>query len=103
MALFEMGRSLWGELRRKKPRRRGVSWEQGQGAWSRPEALEARLAPAVSTWSGAIDGLWSNAGNWDVPPASNNDLVFPAGATNLSTANDLAAGTTFGSMTVAAS
>ena len=58
-------------------------------AW---DVLESRLAPAVSTWSGAVSNLWSDSGNWDVPPAAGNDLVFPAGAANLANTDDLTAG-----------
>jgi autotransporter-associated beta strand protein len=28
------------------------------------EALEDRLAPALHIWTGAVNGLWSNGGNW---------------------------------------
>ncbi len=58
------------------------------------------MAPATSIWSGAVNGLWSNAGNWDTPPTAGSDLVFPAGAANLTNTNDLAAGTSFASFTV---
>ena len=69
-------------------------------AW---DVLESRLAPAVSTWSGAVSNLWSDSGNWDVPPSPGNDLVFPAGAANLANTDDLAAATSFGSLTIAGS
>jgi hypothetical protein len=42
--------------------------------------------------------LWSNNSNWDVPPASGNDLVFPTVASNLSNQDDLAADTGFNSI-----
>lgn len=63
------------------------------------ERLEGRSLLAVSTWSGAVDGLWSKAGNWDVAPTAGSDLVFPAGASNLANVNDLTAGTALGSLT----
>ncbi|WP_406694032.1 Ig-like domain-containing protein [Singulisphaera sp. Ch08] len=58
------------------------------------------MAPATSIWSGAVDGLWSSAGNWDTPPTAGSDLIFPDGAANLANVNDLAAGTSFASFTV---
>jgi autotransporter-associated beta strand protein len=61
------------------------------------------LAPAVSTWNGSVSNLWSDAGNWDVPPTPGNDLVFPAGAANLSNTDDLTDATSFGSLTIAGS
>jgi hypothetical protein len=42
--------------------------------------------------------LWSNNSNWDVPPASGNDLVFPTVVSNLSNQDDLAADTSFNSI-----
>jgi autotransporter-associated beta strand protein len=67
------------------------------------EVLEGRLVLAVSTWSGAVSNLWSDAGNWDVPPAPGNDFVFPAGAANLANTDDLTGSTSFGSLTIAGS
>ena len=64
---------------------------------------ESRLAPTVSTWSGAVSNLWSDSGNWDVLPVAGNDLVFPAGAANLTNTDDLATATSFGSLTIAGS
>src|SRR5437763_12024727 len=56
------------------------------------ESLEGRLAPATHTWTGAVSNLWSNNNNWiggtpimDVVA----DLIFPAGAANLTNSNDL--------------
>jgi autotransporter-associated beta strand protein len=56
----------------------------------------------MSTWSGMSSVAWSDNGNWDNPPAG-NDLVFPSGASNPANTNDLAAGTAFGSVTIAGS
>ncbi|WP_074307747.1 beta strand repeat-containing protein [Singulisphaera sp. GP187] len=58
------------------------------------------MAPATSIWNGAVDGLWSTAGNWDTPPTAGSDLVFPNGAGHLANTNDLAVGTSFASFTV---
>ena len=46
---------------------------------------------ATRTWTGAVNNLWSVGGNWSggVAPLSGDDLVFPAGATNRATTNDL--------------
>ncbi|MDX2036629.1 MAG: Ig-like domain repeat protein [Isosphaeraceae bacterium] len=64
------------------------------------ERLELRITPAVRTWSGAIDNIWSNAGNWDVLPVAGDDLIFPAGASRFTTVSNFAPGTTFGSITI---
>ncbi|MFM7023181.1 MAG: autotransporter-associated beta strand repeat-containing protein [Flavobacteriales bacterium] len=56
---------------------------------------------ATYTWDGSSSNLWNTAANWDlnaVPPAG-SDLVFPSGASNISTSNDIAAGTSFASIT----
>src|SRR2546429_4061389 len=70
------------------------------------EALEERVTPATLTWLGAVDGIWSHAGNWattDVthPVPQNGDaIVLPAGAPNITQTDDLGtlslAGITFG-------
>src|SRR5437868_1887044 len=98
MALFEKHRRVWSGSRPTGQRRRRRA--PVQGGPLALESLEIRLAPAVSTWSGAFSNVWSDAGNWDVPPAPGNDLVFPAGATNLANTNDLAAMTGFGALTI---
>lgn len=94
-------RSFWGAagVSREKRRRRSVR-ELGR---LQVEVLEIRLTPATSIWSGAVDGSWLNNGNWDVPPAAGNELVFPATATNKTNTNDLTAGTSFASLTIASS
>ncbi|WP_422928206.1 beta strand repeat-containing protein [Singulisphaera sp. PoT] len=66
------------------------------------EALEIRVTPATSTWTGAVSGAWSEAGNWDVAPANGNDLVFPSTAANLSNNNDLTSVDQFASLTIQA-
>ena len=56
---------------------------------------------ALRTWTGATNNLWSNAGNWDTGvPVAGDDLMFPAAAANLANQNDLAAGTSFGTITL---
>lgn len=45
---------------------------------------------ATRTWSGAVDGLWSTAGNWQGGvPGSGDALLFPSGAANRANTNDL--------------
>jgi hypothetical protein len=43
------------------------------------ELLESRMAPAVLTWSGMTDGLWSNPANWDAgrAPRQRGRARFP--------------------------
>ncbi len=69
------------------------------------ESLESRLVMATSTWTGAVSNLWSVAGNWQnsTLPATGNDLVFPAGAANLTNTDDLAKETSFGSLMLSGS
>ena len=51
----------------------------------------------------SIDNVMSNPANWDAPLQSGDDLVFPATAVRFTVANDLPAGTQFGSITIASS
>jgi fibronectin-binding autotransporter adhesin len=57
--------------------------------------LPAALHAASHTWSGAVNGYFSNAGNWSaggVPTlAETNSLVFPVGATRFTITNDIGA------------
>jgi uncharacterized repeat protein (TIGR01451 family) len=61
----------------------------------------------TATWTGAVNNLWTNAGNWTglggTPLVGGEDLIFPGGAANLSNTNGLAAGTTFNSITITGS
>ncbi|MFO0936555.1 MAG: autotransporter-associated beta strand repeat-containing protein, partial [Gemmataceae bacterium] len=73
------------------------------------EELESRHAPATFTWSGlGANANWSTASNWvggNAPTgnsANTEDLVFPAGATQLASKNDLTSAT-FNSITMGAS
>jgi cytoskeletal protein CcmA (bactofilin family) len=54
----------------------------------------------VKTWTGAVNGNWSNPQNWSPQgvPSSGEALLFPAGPPTTMT-NDLPAGTTVGAMT----
>lgn len=57
----------------------------------------ALSASAVTrTWSGAVNGNWSNAGNWDVQPTGGENLLFPANAANRVMNNDFGGGLTYG-------
>jgi hypothetical protein len=54
------------------------------------------VTAAAKTWTGAVNNLWSNPGNWQGGvPGPGDPLVFPAGASNLTNKNDLADGTVF--------
>jgi Ca2+-binding RTX toxin-like protein len=66
------------------------------------EPLEGRILFATATWDGDTDGNWTTATNWvtDTAPQAGDDLVFAAGAANLSTTNNFTAGTAFASITL---
>ena len=81
------------------------------------EVLEDRLAPATFTWTGNDiinnNSNWSDGNNWvgGVAPTGQvdagttstyDDLVFPSGAKNTTTNNDLS-GATFNSISISAS
>jgi hypothetical protein len=52
--------------------------------------IELTVTAAAKTWTGAVNNLWSNAGNWlGGVPGPGDPLVFPASASNLSNKNDL--------------
>lgn len=52
-----------------------------------------------SIWTGAVDNLWSNPGNWGGRlPVAEDTLIFPAGAQHLTNINDLPVNTTFSSI-----
>ena len=57
-------------------------------------------AHATKTWTGAVNALWSNAGNWSPAsiPAAGEPLIFPAGVARNVMTNDLPAGTAVGAM-----
>jgi hypothetical protein len=50
------------------------------------------VTAAAKTWTGAVNALWSVAGNWQGGvPGPGDPLVFPNGASNLTNTNDLPA------------
>jgi autotransporter-associated beta strand protein len=55
------------------------------------QVARAANCTTTCTWSGATSGSWSVATNWQggQAPANNATLVFPSGATTLSTTNNL--------------
>lgn len=57
---------------------------------------------ATRTWSGggSTPWNWNDSANWDTLPVAGDDLVFPAGPTNLTTNNNFTAGTVFNSITL---
>src|SRR5687768_10537619 len=58
---------------------------------------------AVRTWDGGgPDANWQTAANWlgDVAPVANDDLIFPAVATQFSTNNNFPVQTNFNSITI---
>jgi autotransporter-associated beta strand protein len=62
------------------------------------ESLEDRSLMAVMVWDGGGgDNNWLTAANWkgDFAPVASDDLVFPAGAAQLSSNNNFVAGTRF--------
>jgi autotransporter-associated beta strand protein len=66
-------------------------------------AAAAPAAAATRTWDGgAADNNWQTPVNWadDIAPAAGDDLVFPAGVTDMATVNDFPAGTEFTSITL---
>ena len=78
----------------------------------RTERLEERLLLATFTWDGITNAggatanpNWTTATNWvgDVAPGANDDLVFPAGPVQLSSINNFANGTDFGSIVIGGS
>ncbi len=91
--------SGFGRLRRGSTAGRGARTTQRRVIGL--ERLEARVVLSTSTWTGlGADANWQTAGNWDVPPVSGQgtNLIFPAGAAQLTNVDDLGAGATFGSL-----
>jgi hypothetical protein len=77
-------------LLRRKPRQARVA-PLRRSAPPRVRQLEARTQPAVHTWTGAVSGCWSDAGNWrGGTPAGDKaaQLIFP-GVQHEKTTNDL--------------
>jgi len=63
--------------------------------------LSGRAMAASISWTGTIDGNWSNPLNWSPPavPASSDDLTFPASSLHRDITFDLPSLTSVGSMT----
>lgn len=63
------------------------------------------IEAAIKTWDGSTNSSWSVPSNWsgDTVPVTGDDLVFPAGASNLSNTNDLTENTIFNSITISGS
>jgi fibronectin-binding autotransporter adhesin len=84
------------------PSNRQPCWRTNRLAWlvtllcGLPTAAQA----LVQIWTGAVNGNWSEGGNWQSgsPPSDLDDLVFPAGEARDDTTNNLA-GRTFNSIT----
>ena len=59
------------------------------------------MKAATRTWDGSSSNLWNLAANWaeNAVPTTGDALVFPSGAANISTSNDIAASTSFASIT----
>jgi hypothetical protein len=69
-------------------------------------AHESQQSLPPPRWSGlGADANWTTPGNWErgVAPVAGEDLVFPAGASQLTNTNNLMAGTTFHSITISGS
>jgi autotransporter-associated beta strand protein len=66
------------------------------------ENLEIRITPAVRTWTGAVDNIWTDPGNWDAAVSPGDDLVFPPNAVRFTSANDFPEGTPFNSIRIEA-
>ncbi len=65
----------------------------------------AYAAADTCTWTGANSGSWSDGGNWTGcdnggVPEDGDSLVFPAGAANLTNANDIAGTLDIDSITI---
>ncbi len=67
----------------------------GRGVW------EIQLGAVNSVWTGGGGNAnWNTAANWagDSVPAAGDNLVFPAGAAQMTNSNNLTAGTEFGNI-----
>ncbi len=85
------------KVNRRKPVQLSMEW------------LEERIELATLTWTGAVNNLWSNSGNWlnesnvNQAPTAGDDLIFATGASNLVNFNDLLQGINIRSITFAGS
>ena len=94
---FKLGRHFSGLGRRES---NALKRTRKSGLFLSMESLDDRIVMAVSTWSGAVDTLWSTAGNWDTAPIAGDTLVFPSTATSFTSVNDFSAGESFGNITI---
>lgn len=65
--------------------------------------LSPVLEAATKTWTGGgVNANWSTAANWSPSggPVAGDDLVFPAGALQLTNNNDTAAGTSYNTLSI---
>ncbi|MFN3409171.1 MAG: beta strand repeat-containing protein [Limisphaerales bacterium] len=62
---------------------------------------KAFVSAATRTWTGNVNGNWSTGLNWSggLPPASGDDLVFPAGAARTTVTNNFSPNRPFNSIT----
>lgn len=63
----------------------------------------AQARAATRTWDGGgANASWTTAANWvdDIAPVASDDLVFPAGAAQMSTSNNFLLFTTFNSINI---
>lgn len=65
--------------------------------------LPSALAAATKSWTGSINGNWSNGANWadGTPPVAGDDLVFGNSPATRSLVNDFPAGMVFHSLSFA--
>lgn len=90
----------WWKSRKPVKQRRGVvaRWNYFR---PRVELLEARLAPAILTWVGDVDGNWDTKlitnTNWstDALPKSGDTLIFGSTGNNHTNVNDTKPGNTY--------
>ena len=89
-----LGRSWRGRRAERRSRRAGLHLGM--------ERLEDRVV--MSTWAGtdaATNNNWSHDNNWDTPPGTGSDLIFPTGLSGAAlTSNDDITSGSFGSLTI---
>ena len=61
---------------------------------------QARIVHQHLEWHG-LERELVDPGNWDTVPTNGSDIVFPAGAAQTTNTDDLGAGMSFGSLTIA--
>jgi hypothetical protein len=84
-------------------RRHGTAMRVRRARFPGLEALEVRITPTTSIWTGAgSDSNWMTGANWSggMAPQVGFDLDFPAGVTNFNSVDNFPAGTMFGLITI---